>query len=290
MRRKLEVQREGRRINELYEAVKNQVPSNEVRDKVNKLKDAMENLGIEPDKVINLIADDEEKDKNIGEANKCYYAYDDRTNNVIKLAFKSEVEPEDNKKTTPNIRIQKLQVPKFDSSPISYYKWKLTFERYMKQFDDETKYDYLFSYTEGISHEYVMNKSNYKEAIAVLDEKFGNKHIILKRLLDEIKSLKDVDHRNVEGLVKWMQSQPHIRRLTQLAISGNSEDVHKKSTYNTAGTISERYRKWGETKLISNPIAGNTENVATCCICKGNHGELVNYIIPGGYQETLMNH
>ena len=255
---------------------------------------------------------------------------------MIKKALKPEVGAGDTKNVIPNIRIQKLQVPKFDNSPTSYFKWKLTFERYMKQFDDETKYDYLYSYTEGISHEYVMNKSNYKDAIAILDEKFGNKHIILKSLLDEIRylpvvkrgdyktfenlafkvnnfrdrliemslgnevensyilqelesklcsedlykwfgSLKDVNHRKVDTLVNWLENQTHIRRLTLLATAGSSENhIYRRNTNNNTGVTSERYRKWGETRLLSNPIGGNTEHVTARCICKNNHDGLGN--------------
>ena len=136
-----------RRINELHGALKNEMSWNEIMEKVNKLKDAMENLGEAQDTVINLITDDEEKPKKLEEAEKWYYSYDDRVNNIIKKALKPEVGAGDTKNVIPNIRIQKLQVPKFDNSPTSYFKWKLTFEMYMKQFDDETKYDYLYSYT-----------------------------------------------------------------------------------------------------------------------------------------------
>ena len=44
-----------RRINELHGALKNEMSWNEIMEKVNKLKDAMENLGEAQDAVINLI-------------------------------------------------------------------------------------------------------------------------------------------------------------------------------------------------------------------------------------------
>ena len=54
-----------RRINELHGALKNEMSWNEIMEKVNKLKDAMENLGEAQDAVINLITDDKEKPKKL---------------------------------------------------------------------------------------------------------------------------------------------------------------------------------------------------------------------------------
>ena len=62
--------------------------------------------------------------------------------------------------------------------------------------EDETKYDYLFLHTGGKAHEYVSNKSVYSEAMAMLDEKFVNKHVILKLLLDDIRRLPMVTRDN----------------------------------------------------------------------------------------------
>lgn len=73
-------------------------------------------------------------------------------------------EPEKAKKTT-SIKVKKLDVPKFDSDPKSYYKWKETFLRYTKEFEDEARYDYLFSHTEGEAHSYVANRCTFYEAI-----------------------------------------------------------------------------------------------------------------------------
>ena len=325
-----------RRINELQGAVKNDVPTNEIIEKVDKLKSAMENLGVAQDGVISLIDDDADREKNESEANKWYYSYDDRANQAIRLTLRSVSVPEGSKSaSTSSIKIQKLSVPKFDSTPMTYYKWKLTFERYMKAFDDETKYDYLFSHTEGTAHEYVSNKRTYKDAFGVLDEKFGNKHVLLKLLIDEVRmlpvvrrgdcngferlsfkvsnlrdrliemglydqvensyvlqeiesklggddlhkwfdSLKDVDNRKVEELAKWLESQAHIRKLTQLATSGSCEAGYRKSTYNTAG-MTDRYRRGGD-KFNLNFAAPATHNetVTTCCVCRGNHDGVVN--------------
>ena len=49
---------------------------------------------------------------------------------------------------------------------------KSIFERYMKNRDDETKYDYLLTSTTGEAKTYVINKATYAEAITRLDDFF----------------------------------------------------------------------------------------------------------------------
>ena len=53
--------------------------------------------------------------------------------------------------------------------------------------DNDTKYDYLLSCTDGKAYEYVSNQRTYEDAIGKLDKEFGNVHEIMKILLDEIR-------------------------------------------------------------------------------------------------------
>ena len=166
-----------RRINELHGALKNEISRYEIMEKVNKLKDAMESLGEAQDAVINLIQDDNEKNKKIEETDNWYYSYDDRENNIMKKALNSEMGSDDTKNATPNIRIQTLQVPKFDNSPTSYFKWKLTFERHMKQFAEETKYNYdhltsCNKYKDQIPASSTLLRDTYKVQITTLRHRY----------------------------------------------------------------------------------------------------------------------
>ena len=63
------------------------------------------------------------------------------------------------------------------------------FERYTKECTKEAKYDYLLASTEGESLHYVENRSSCVQAMAKLDEKYGNLHVIMGLLVDEIKLL-----------------------------------------------------------------------------------------------------
>ena len=181
-----------RRINELSGAAKCDAHPNELKEKIQRVKEAMENLGLAFDGYIALLDGENEKDS-IELAEKWYYEYDYRANCTIAHTNRlinptTDIE----KKTELNIKLEKLKLPVFNSCAKSYFRWKSTFERYIKHLDSQTKYEYLFSHTTGKAHEYVANNSDYRQAIAILDEKFGNKHVILKLLLDDIRRLQFV--------------------------------------------------------------------------------------------------
>ena len=186
-----------RRINELSNAVKCGVDGPELREKVGQVKEAMQNLGLVFDGYVTMF--DETTEKGIIElAEKWYYEYDYRANCVINQANKliNPVKEIDKKETEvkpdKNVKLEKLKLPTFESCAKSYFRWKSTFERYVNHLDNQAKYDYLISHTKGKAHDYVINISDYEEAIAILDEKYGNKHVILKLLLDVIRKIQFV--------------------------------------------------------------------------------------------------
>ena len=89
----------------------------------------------------------------------------------------------------PPIKFKKLEIPKFNSDPKNFFKWKEKFERFTGHLDANSKYDYLFASTMGLAHHYVANKSDYNEAMERLIEKYGNVHMIMGILLEEIKAI-----------------------------------------------------------------------------------------------------
>lgn len=183
-----------RRINELSNAIRNDVNVSDLREKVKQVKEAMENLGLVFDDYVTIF--DELTEKEIIEtAEKWYYEYDNRANRIIAQASRV-IDPvkkiEEKIQPDRNIKLEKLKLPIFESCAKDYFRWKSTFERYVNHLDSQAKYDYLSSHTRGKAHDYVMNISNYEEAIAILDEKYGNKHVILKILLDDIRKIQFV--------------------------------------------------------------------------------------------------
>ena len=95
--------------------------------------------------------------------------------------------------------MKKLEIPTFNSDPKMYHKWKQTFLRYTSNYDEEAKYDYLLSHTEGEANRYIANRREFSEAIEKLDEKFGNIHDIMGILTDEIKAISLVHKGDFKG-------------------------------------------------------------------------------------------
>ena len=183
-----------RKSNELSSAVRAKLHIAEIQEKIGTLKYCMEDLGTVHDEYLSHI--DPNIDGNpeeIEKEEKWYMAYDAKTNDTIKTArvyvdeskSVAKAESEDAKQ----VKLKKIEVPCFSGIAKDYYKWKSIFERYMKNRDHETKYDYLLTSTTGEARKYVENKATYDEAITRLDEKYGNIHIIMGILINDVKSL-----------------------------------------------------------------------------------------------------
>ena len=86
-------------------------------------------------------------------------------------------------------------------------------------------------------------------------------------------SLNDnVDKREAVDLVKWLDKQTHIRRLTQIKTAGSGENSYKRST--GAGTVMDKHRRDGDWRY-SNSVTTNSEHLLKCYVCQGNHTKLI---------------
>ena len=145
-----------RRTNELLNAVKCLLQEEEITDKINTLKYALGELGSIQDEISTLFDDQNQGEPavlaQIEKENDWYNAYDNKVNLAIREARKYISDEKAAKDTKPaaQLKIKKLEVPQFTSQPKDFHKWKETFERYTKSFDESMKYDYLFSYTTAI--------------------------------------------------------------------------------------------------------------------------------------------
>ena len=268
-----------RKSNELSNAIRGRSHISEIQEKIGTLKYCMEELGTVHDEYMgHFDVADEEVQTQIQKEDRWYMNYDMATNEVIKEArdyidyvkAAHKTEHEDAKQ----VKLKKIEVPTFSGHAKDYYKWKSIFERYMKNRDDKTKYDYLLTSTTGEAKTYVENKATYAEAILRLDEKYGNIHVIMGILINDVKSLQivrkgdfksfeqlslkvdefydrlklmgkeddvensyvlkeiesklcyedmqkwlesmgeNVDERRVQNLMKWLESQAHLRKIT----------------------------------------------------------------------------
>ena len=128
----------------------------------------------------------------------------------------------------PNpVKIKKLSIPVFESQPKKYLKWKSTFERYTKELEDDLKYDYLLENTKGRAHDMVSNQSVYSDAIGKLDKEFGNKHIIINLLIEDIKRVPYVKKNDFIGFDKLVFEANSFRdRLNEMGCAAEAENTY----------------------------------------------------------------
>ena len=189
-KRTIQARKVTRKTNELWNAIKGELHISDVQEKMGTLKYCMELLGEIHDEYVTLM-DPADVDP-LATAETWYTGYDTKTNEVIKVArdyIENRNSNYDTEKKLAHVRLKKLDVPKFDGDPKTFYKWKSVYERYTMNCDPETKYDYLLTSMTGEARRYVENKMTYDEAMARLDEKYGNVHIIIGILINEIKTL-----------------------------------------------------------------------------------------------------
>ena len=156
--RTLKARKLTRRTNELLNALKIDAVKSDIEEKIRTLKFEIDELGTAQDALLSLVdANDKES---VEREEKWYYDYDVKTNLVIKEAsmhILNKFAPSDIRHP-PYVRLKKSEIPKFDSNPKTFYKWKSIFERYTKECDEESKYEYLLTSTVGESFRYVENR------------------------------------------------------------------------------------------------------------------------------------
>ena len=212
-----------RKSNELLTAIKGEVHKNEVQEKIDSLKECMDELGIEHDKLMEYIV--ETDTDAITEEEKWYTVYDAKTNETVKKAREYIEKNADATRSQPvtHVKLKKLELPKFNGDPKEYHKWKGIYDRFTNECDDETKYDYLLSSTTGEARRYVENKANFTEAIQRLDEKYGNIHTIMGVLIDEIKSLHTVRRGDFRAFEQFSLKVDEF--YDRLKLMGKASDV-----------------------------------------------------------------
>ena len=189
----------------------------------------MEELGTSHDEYIELF-DPGTEPATFATEETWYTEYDAKTNDIIKQAREHILGIESTTKTDAvktdagkYVRLKKLEVPKFSGDCKDYYKWKSIYERFTKDYDHETKYDYLLTSTSGEARRYVENKRTYAEAITRLDEKYGNIHVIMAILINEVKSLQVVRRNDFRGFEQLSLKVGEF--YDRLVLMGKENDV-----------------------------------------------------------------
>lgn len=202
-----------RRTNEILNAVKTECSSEEIEEKIARLKASMDELGSSQDSYM-VYCDEESNCYEIEE--EWYYNYDvkvniaireakeyiQRKNPPIQMAHNQEID-------ISALKLNKLEIPTFRSDHKEYFAWKDMFERCIIHLDVVSKFDYLYSHTKGDANIMIKEEHNYHDAIKILDKEYGNKNYILKLLLDDIRKLdivKKGDHKSFQNLSREINS------------------------------------------------------------------------------------
>ena len=110
-----------RRINELLNGVKNVIEKEDRVEKINKVKYAVEELGVVQDELIGIIDDD----ATVAEETEWYDGYDVKANLAIKDGRRYLVYKEASAAALKQpIKLQKLEIPKFHSDTKTFFRWK----------------------------------------------------------------------------------------------------------------------------------------------------------------------
>ena len=182
----------SRRVNELINGIKGLLQVEDIDEKLKNLKLSHDELGALHDEVLTTMEEADENADAFENETKWYDDYDMRVNKVVKMArtHMDEMKAARAKKEEKiPVKVKKLEIPTFYSEPKKFYKWQETFLRFTKDFDDDTKYDYLLSHTEGEAHKYVENRREFRDAMFKLQEKFGNVHEIMGLLIDDVRQI-----------------------------------------------------------------------------------------------------
>ena len=224
-----------RRVHELENAIRVMAPKREINEKIEKLKSTQDELGEIQDTLLDAL-ENEGYAHEIYENTKWYEKYDETVMTTISAAreyLDSTERPQlttatDNlPSSSQHVKLQKLRIPCFESRPRQYLKWKETFERYTVDLSHDIKYDYLLESTKGEAHNFVENCTNYLDAILQLDKQFGNKHLIMTLLIDDVKSLPYVRKGDFKGFEKLSYEANKFRnRLIEMGEEAQVENTY----------------------------------------------------------------
>ena len=240
-----------RRINELRTVLSVSSDVKDIEEKITQVKDAMNALGDAQDEYVGFVWGSTDGGKAEHEAELWYRDYDRKSAQAVKDArrvISEMVERRPPVMTEEHVKLKKLEIPKFNSDPTKFYKWKDVFERFTKTCTAEMKYDYLLTCTTGEANRYVENKGSYNEAMERLMEKYGNVHTIIGLLIDDIRSLKVIRRGDFMAFEELNLKVNEFHDKLQLM--GKTEDAENSYVLKEIERKfnSEDYHKWLESR------------------------------------------
>ena len=132
---------------------------------------------------------------------------------------------------SPATRLPKLQLPSFDGDITKWSTFWDAFEVAIHKnvsLSDIDKFTYLRSSLHRTAREAIsgltLSSTNYKEALSILENRFGNKQLIISRHMDILLSLEPVTSSHNLSALRHLfdQVESHVRGLRSLGITADT--------------------------------------------------------------------
>ena len=145
----------------------------------------------------------------------------------IDAELKKEVKPLEQGGKDRSAKLPKLELKTFSGSPLEYQSFWDSFKAAIHQnqsLEEVTKFTYLRSFLEGPALSAInglsLTASNYAEAISILEDRFGNKQVLISSNMDKLLSIPSVH--SAEDVVKirdvYNKIETCVRNLKSLRI------------------------------------------------------------------------
>ena len=145
---------------------------------------------------------------------------------VVKHGGSGDVPSSSNK----GVKLPKIVIKKFIGDPITWRQFEETFDATVNQnkyLTDIEKFSYLKGYLSGAAEKCIeglmLTNENYKEALALLRERFGNPQLIIASHINSLLKMEKVNlGRNSKSLCSlYDQVEGHVRALHTAGVNSN---------------------------------------------------------------------
>ena len=182
------------------------------------------------DEIIELEEDEGNLVKIIEESNTFEIECKAKLNIINRHTQKNVDRKREKKENNNNVKLPKLEITKFDGDAIKWKSFADSFHAAIDsctQLSDVEKFNYLRSFLVGDALHAIdglsLTNENYKEAMSVLKNRFGNTQLIISSHMNALVKIPKVLHEDLVTLRKFYDDvESHVRSLKNLGVESES--------------------------------------------------------------------
>ena len=182
------------------------------------------------DEIIELEEDEGNLVKIIEESNTFEIECKAKLNIINRHTQKNVERKREKKENNNNVKLPKLEITKFDGDAIKWKSFADSFHAAIDsctQLSDVEKFNYLRSFLVGDALHAIdglsLTNENYKEAMSVLKNRFGNTQLIISSHMNALVKIPKVLHEDLVTLRKFYDDvESHVRSLKNLGVESES--------------------------------------------------------------------